>query len=295
MECQHPVWIQDPRKADLRDKYGTRLNCIKVPCGKCPSCQSNHRKMWFIRLKYEAEHCMNSYVVTLTYNDSVLPAPILDPNGLEYHKIDYSDVQRFHKRLRKALGTFRFFAIGEYGPEHLRPHYHICYFFHDYMPLDRFENEVFKQWFPDCRITVDTTNDKAANYILKYCLKPVDEDIPDWIRPVLRCSTKPYIGAGLVNERNLSYFLDRKTDITNYVGYRQRLPRIYRDKFFDDDTKKFLSAELERVLTKRFHDNQDIMLEYEKKHGIRPFRGDHERFKQFNLQVNRSVKLRSIK
>ena len=49
--------------------------------------------------------------------------------------LNYVDVQNYIKRLRKhlylALGsyeTLHFYAVGEYGPVHFRPHYHILFF-----------------------------------------------------------------------------------------------------------------------------------------------------------------------
>lgn len=49
--------------------------------------------------------------------------------------LNYVDVQNYIKRLRKhlysALGTYEtlhFYAVGEYGPVHFRPHYHILLF-----------------------------------------------------------------------------------------------------------------------------------------------------------------------
>lgn len=46
----------------------------------------------------------------------------------------YKDVQLFLKRLRKHLNkytheTLRYFAVGEYGPLHFRPHFHLLLFF----------------------------------------------------------------------------------------------------------------------------------------------------------------------
>ena len=59
--------------------------------------------------------------LTLTYNDDNLPSDV----GL--HK---DDLQRFFKRLRKALDTkkIRYFACGEYGDTTSRPHYHAIVF-----------------------------------------------------------------------------------------------------------------------------------------------------------------------
>lgn len=62
--------------------------------------------------------------------------------------LNYVDVQNYIKRLRKhlhsALGTYEtlhFYAVGEYGPVHFRPHYHILLF----------------------------TNSKEVSEILRYC------------------------------------------------------------------------------------------------------------------------------
>ena len=49
--------------------------------------------------------------------------------------LNYADVQNYIKRLRKYLykqlgsyETLHFYAVGEYGPVHFRPHYHILLF-----------------------------------------------------------------------------------------------------------------------------------------------------------------------
>jgi hypothetical protein len=57
--------------------------------------------------------------VTLTYSDEHLP----EDGGLIK-----ADLQKFHKRLRKEMGPFRYYACGEYGDETLRAHYHSCIF-----------------------------------------------------------------------------------------------------------------------------------------------------------------------
>lgn len=297
MECEKPVWIHDPARPLIRDKYGTDLYRIKVSCGKCPACQSNHRKMWYFRLKVESNKCISSYVVTLTYNDKVVPDYEVYNNEFRYHPIRYSDIQDFHKRLRKRIGPFRFFAIAEYGSERLRPHYHICYFFDHPQNQTEFEDSVFASWFPDCRITIDTTNDRACNYILKYCLSMVDETVPDCFRPKLRCSTKPYIGSGFLDDLEVLRWLHvKKTDISNYLGYRQRLPRIYRDKVFSEDEKKFIAQELGRVQEERSKEKFFKVLEKELKYG--GSKGSEYAFfarEEFNKKVRKIAKLKSIK
>lgn len=65
-------------------------------------------------------HEENSFI-TLTYNDQHIP------DGFD---LDYTDFQKFMKRLRKKFHPkkVRFFACGEYGETFTRPHFHACLF-----------------------------------------------------------------------------------------------------------------------------------------------------------------------
>ena len=298
MECEHPVYIDDPHRPVILDRFGVNINKIAVACCRCAACQSNHRKMWFFRLKVESDKCVVSYVVTLTYNECDVPDYVVSEDGtFRYHPIRYTDIQKFHKRLRKRVGPFRFFAVCEYGPEKLRPHYHICYFFDNPVSRYDFDDAVFKEWFPQSRITIDTTNDRAANYILSYCLSEVGDDIPKEFWPKIRCSNRPFIGAGLLdNQEFLDWLHLKKSDISNYVGYRQRLPRIFRDKVFSEDEKKFIQAELGRAIDEK-HERQE--LDYQKKlerYGHDKANDYYSMSREaFNRRVQRASKLKSIK
>lgn len=288
MECERPVILPNPR-AGL---YG-EPHVLAVPCRKCPACQQNHRKMWFFRLKVESNKCVCSYVVTLTYNDDVVPEYVDYEDMFKYHPIKYEDVQLYHKRLRKRIGQFRFFCVCEYGSELLRPHYHICYFFDRVIDRFEFDRAVFDSWYPNCRITIDQTNDRACNYILKYCLSPVGQDIPDCFRPKIRCSTKPFIGSGLLdNQEFLDWLHIKRSDISSYVGYKQRLPRIFRDKVFSDEEKFFIKKELGRVIYDRKIEKELKMQEYEEKYGVSPRTFERDMFNQY---ITKCSKLKSLK
>lgn len=306
MNCEAPVRIKNPNYTCDHDNGGYRAIIrgfhretmyIDVPCGKCPACLSNRRKNWFFRLKVEANKCVSSYVVTLTYNEKDVPDYCLyeAPDGGQsflYHPLLYRDVQLFNKKLRKYLGSFRFFCVGEYGSEFLRPHWHICYFFDHAQPMVEFEDSVFKNWFPDSRITIDVTNDRAANYILKYCLSLIDPKLPDIFRPIIRCSNRPFIGAGLLeNEDFLRYLHVKRTDLSSYVGYRSRLPRIFRDRIFSDDERLFFAHEWMKVVDKLTSDKKKKDQEYFEKYG--QDRRDWDRI-SFNKRVLKIAKLKSL-
>lgn len=65
------------------------------------------------------------------------PYPVAEKYGVDnlIPFLNYVDVQNYIKRLRKHLSqtlgsyeTLHFYAVGEYGPVHFRPHYHILLF-----------------------------------------------------------------------------------------------------------------------------------------------------------------------
>lgn len=66
------------------------------------------------------QHEKNAFV-TLTYDDANLPAD---------RSLCPRDLQLYLKRLRKAVSPsrFRFYAVGEYGDQTNRPHYHVGFF-----------------------------------------------------------------------------------------------------------------------------------------------------------------------
>lgn len=72
---------------------------------------------------------------TQSVDNSVYPVAEQHGLGNLIPFLNYVDVQNYIKRLRKhlhlALGTYEtlhFYAVGEYGPVHFRPHYHILLF-----------------------------------------------------------------------------------------------------------------------------------------------------------------------
>lgn len=109
-----------------------------VPCGHCLACRERYIESWQIRwreqLKVTVDH--SSYMITLTYNDESLPH-LITPDGELKSTLDYTDVQKFLKRLRKKQETYckkngldnptiKYHGAGEYGNNFTkRPHYHI--------------------------------------------------------------------------------------------------------------------------------------------------------------------------
>lgn len=66
---------------------------------------------------------------TLTYEDSKLPV-LTTSTGLELPTLVPKHLQDWLKRLRAAIqpSRIRYYAVGEYGDETFRPHYHVALF-----------------------------------------------------------------------------------------------------------------------------------------------------------------------
>lgn len=96
------------------------LNGSAFGCGQCTPCRINRRRIWAHRIILESyQHEANSFV-TLTFSDPQLPIDL---------SVSPRTVSLFIKRLRKMLDhPVRYFAVGEYGDQTGRPHYHLALF-----------------------------------------------------------------------------------------------------------------------------------------------------------------------
>jgi len=95
-----------------------------VPCGKCPKCLSRRISGWSFRLMQEDKYSTSSHFVTLTYDTANVP---ISRNG--FMSLEKRDLQLFFKRLRKSnVHRLKYYAVGEYGSDKMRPHYHILLF-----------------------------------------------------------------------------------------------------------------------------------------------------------------------
>lgn len=88
--------------------------------------------------------------------------------------LNYVDVQNYIKRLRKhlktALGsyeTLHFYAVGEYGPVHFRPHYHILLFTNSKKVSEVLRLCHAKSWKLG-RSDIQTSRGGAASYVASY-------------------------------------------------------------------------------------------------------------------------------
>lgn len=84
----------------------------------------------------------------------------------------YPDLQNFLKRLRKNVTKFsnspiRYYAVGEYGPEHYRPHWHIILYFNDKQISENIVSVVSQSWKYGFTNT-SKSRGKVSHYLTSY-------------------------------------------------------------------------------------------------------------------------------
>lgn len=91
-----------------------------------------------------------------------------------------SDLQKFIKRLRfhidkKCHEKIRYYAVGEYGPVHFRPHFHILLFVTSkeaYQMLDEYIRSCWTFGRVDCQLSKGSANSYVASYVNSNCNLP---------------------------------------------------------------------------------------------------------------------------
>lgn len=99
------------------------------PCGRCAPCLHSRRRVWAHRIMLEAMCHEHNCFLTLTYADKNLPMTS-ELSGSVLGSLSPLHLRDWLKRLRDRISPLkiRFYAVGEYGDETERPHYHIILF-----------------------------------------------------------------------------------------------------------------------------------------------------------------------
>lgn len=145
-----------------------RLELTPFPCGWCLPCRINKARTWQHRIILESKSHLQNVFVTLTYDDLYVPR-----NDNADLILDKTDLQKFLKRLRrrKENERIRYFAVGEYGDESGRPHYHLCLF--GCGPED--SESIIGSWSckksPIGLVDIGEITPESARYIAGYTIK----------------------------------------------------------------------------------------------------------------------------
>lgn len=177
---------------------------LVVPCGHCKACLLRKSNRYTSMSRLEASVHSYTYFVTLTYSNDYLPkAHILRNENGRYDLVDLDssevlcsdislsddyiyrlqlkmqsdyipylnkyDLQLFIKRLRKHYGKLqiRYHAVGEYGPAHFRPHYHLLLWFETEEVVKNL-SEIIREKWSFGRVDVQISNGDCARYVSGY-------------------------------------------------------------------------------------------------------------------------------
>lgn len=169
MSCYHPLraWRTSKSKAVVLTKKPPPFVTaqLQLPCGKCIGCQQAHALAWALRCTLEQQLHDTSVFTTLTYDEKHRP-PTLDRTHL----------QRFFKRLRKALGparTIRYFASGEYGTRTHRPHYHAILY-----GLHTTDSQLIQDKWDQGHTRTEPVTGRRISYVAGYTDKPAHTHAP---------------------------------------------------------------------------------------------------------------------
>lgn len=265
MKCKFPIRV--PYYKDENAPKGYKI----VPCGKCIDCRKQLSNTWTFRLLCQLDKSRNNLFVTLTYDNNNVPIKII--NSIPYLNLDENKLQSFLKKFRddsryryqKITGIdkklckcpMKYFAIGDYGTQTLRPHYHILIFNCVYTRLDLI-NYLQDNWqLGNCR--VDIAQPAHTSYICKY-ITNLSNDYPNEV-------TKPFrlMSRGLGLDKSFEFLNDYLNGITSFqIGsFKCGLPSYIRKKLDDyvysDSSEKMLPSYKQNVSKMRYSRYQNYL------------------------------------
>lgn len=246
MQCPTPVTVKD----ENQNRY------IDVPCGKCGACKKNRRAVWSFRLAQEEKASSSCHFITLTYKNDELPFSGQIPTLLK------DDLQKFIKRLREEIRkvspktTFRYYAVGEYGPESERPHYHIIAFNIPWVIRDRAFNKIREIWGLG-NVTVDPITPARIHYVSKFHMNAnkeefIDSETGEVFERQSEFATMSRgngieghkyqygIGHNYIKRVKQWHLSTGKNYVINN-GFKQKLPRYYKERIFGEEERKAVS------------------------------------------------------
>lgn len=188
LKCKYPIVLERGRA------FG---------CGQCAPCRVNKRREWTHRIMLEAGEHEDNCFLTLSYDEDNVP---------EDGSLRPKDLSNFLKRLRKRYGKFRYYAVGEYGGNSERPHYHAILFgFHTCWRGQTLHNRR-NHCCARCALTWDAWQKgsvhlarvgmESAAYVAGYTVKQKlkDTDLDGRHPEFARMSNRPGIGAQFAHE-----------------------------------------------------------------------------------------------
>lgn len=192
----------------------------------------------------ELDYWPDARFLTLTYSDEFLPS-----NG----SLKPEDLTLFNKRLRKDLGDrkIKFYACGEYGEIHGRPHYHGIYY-----GLTRLDFDLVEKCWGMGRVHLGTVTSKSINYVTAYITKKLWGDVGKEVY-----GEKLFPFSRMSKGLGLQWCMDNKIQLLADLGLRRQgkivpMPRYYYNKI-ESDIPDQLREELIRLRADKVESDLD--------------------------------------
>lgn len=256
-----------------------------VPCGKCHLCLARRRNDWSFRLMKEAGQSKTACFMTLTYEE----APLSFNGHMSLHR---PDLTNFFKKLRhycpkipyiKKDGTtgyksdIKYYAVGEYGTNFLRPHYHVI-IFNTPLPLLQKPAKIQKQIWQHGHVDIAPCNIRTVSYVANYLMSgnfEPERDDDDRVYPFATMSKN--LGLNYLTPAIVKYHVENMVNvITRPGGQIQQLPRYYKKKIFSKTERTQLAEEAKAVNNL----NWEEFLNHDFKHEIDHKRDQVRKFKK---------------
>nr|QJB21400.1 MAG: replication initiator protein [Microvirus sp.] len=184
-----------------------------VGCRNCLQCLGRAVDDWTGRCIAESKFSTAPFFIDLTYGRELNDAG--EQVGSSDHEraalLTYSDVQKYFKRLRKNGFPARYFAVGEYGGEKGRAHWHLLVFWQGEVPehdpstrenpvrfMERHWPHGWSRWEPLGVNPEDTS--AAVRYVCKYLRKDFGGKKPER-QAKCEMSKIPLLGAEYLDHR----------------------------------------------------------------------------------------------
>lgn len=229
MQCIAPiVLIRDEPNAD--GYYSD-----KVPCGKCATCQKRRAAQWIFRLQQELKRSTSAIFLTLTYEDEHVPLAKVQGHTTDLMTLDYSHHQKFLKRLRKAAykstQSLKYYAVGEYGENYERPHFHYILFnLEGYQKEELFLSSIWGKG----KIDIGTVTAQSMAYVTGYVNKKIIKDKINDIRLPEKSFMSKGLGENYLTKETTFYYKRKLKGYLSTAGNQKiSMPRYYKTKLYD--------------------------------------------------------------
>lgn len=161
---------------------------ILVGCRLCWQCKERIIADWAGRCIAESKTSNHTYYITLTYGRDEYG----DSGHVRAACLTYSDVQKYFKKIRKSVGKFKYFVVGEYGDENGRAHWHLLMFTQNPLPNEiKYEQNFMEKHWKHGWSYFRHFHPQCAYYCCKYIYKDFKDDLKTALHEMSR---KPPLG-----------------------------------------------------------------------------------------------------